>query len=90
MGKVGNIGCKPRSDDVRMDRCKRGQTKRVIYGIVSTASNSWKSSNPHSGVYQATTARTIDANGGNPVCNQGGIIIVEMLDCKEGSMNGIG
>lgn len=62
----------------------------MIYGIVSKASNSWKSSNPYSGVYEATTARTLDLNGGNPVCNQGGIIIVEMVDRKEGSRNGIG
>ena len=48
----------------------------VAYGIVSTASNSWKSSNPHSGVYEADTARTLDANGGNPTCNQGGVLIV--------------
>lgn len=28
------------------------------------------------GIYRAETARTIDANGGNPGCNQGGICIV--------------
>jgi DNA (cytosine-5)-methyltransferase 1 len=36
-----------------------------------------KSSNPHSGIYEADTSRTIDLNGGNPACNQGGIAVVE-------------
>lgn len=36
-----------------------------------------KSSNPHSGIYEADTARTLDLNGGNPACNQGGIAVVE-------------
>ena len=35
-----------------------------------------KSSNPHSGIYEAETARTLDGNGGNPACNQGGIAVV--------------
>lgn len=48
----------------------------VAYGICSYASNSMKSSNPHSGIYEAETARTLDGNGGNPACNQGGIGIV--------------
>ena len=35
----------------------------VAYGICSYASNSMKSSNPHSGIYEAETARTLDGNG---------------------------
>lgn len=35
-----------------------------------------KSSNPHSGFYKAVTSRTLDGNGGNPSCNQGGIAVV--------------
>lgn len=50
---------------------------REAYGISSKDSNAMKSSNPHSGFYKADTARTLDANGGNPGCNQGGIAIVE-------------
>ena len=46
------------------------------FGICSKDSNSMKSSNPHSGIYEADTARTLDGNGGNPACNQGGIAIV--------------
>lgn len=54
------------------------------YGICSADSNSMKSSNPHSGIYEAETARTLDGNGGNPSCNQGGIAVV----CLQGSMIG--
>ena len=56
----------------------------VCYGICSDKSNSMKSDNPHSGIYEAETARTIDGNGGNPGCNQGGIAVV----CIQGSMIG--
>jgi DNA (cytosine-5)-methyltransferase 1 len=50
----------------------------VCYGISAYESNSMKSSNPHSGIYEADTARTIDQNGGNPACNQGGIAVVNL------------
>ncbi|MEI6131987.1 MAG: DNA cytosine methyltransferase [Bacillota bacterium] len=48
----------------------------VCYGICSDGSNSMKSDNPNSGIYEADTSRTLDANGGNPSCNQGGIAVV--------------
>jgi len=46
------------------------------FGICAKDSNAMKSQNPKSGIYEATTARTLDGNGGNPTCNQGGIAIV--------------
>ena len=49
----------------------------VCYGISSMDSNGMKSPNPHSGIYEATTSRTLDNNGGNPACNQGGMIICQ-------------
>ena len=49
----------------------------ITYGICSYASNSMKSGNPHSGIYEADTARTLDLNVGNPACNQGGICFCE-------------
>lgn len=49
----------------------------VAYGICSYASNSMMSGNPHSGIYEADTSRTLDLNGGNPACNQGGIAVVQ-------------
>ena len=48
----------------------------VCYGISAYESNAMKSSNPHSGIYEADTARTLDLNGGNPACNQGGIAVL--------------
>ena len=47
------------------------------FGICSKDSNSMKSDNPKSGFYVAETSRTLDGNGGNPSCNQGGIAVVE-------------
>ena len=43
----------------------------VCYGICSDKSNSMLSGNPHSGIYEADTSRTLDNNCGNPACNQG-------------------
>jgi DNA (cytosine-5)-methyltransferase 1 len=56
----------------------------VCFGICSEGSNSMKSDNPTSGIYKANTSRTIDANGGNPSCNQGGMAVVAL----QGSMIG--
>jgi DNA (cytosine-5)-methyltransferase 1 len=66
--------------------CNNDQTVFVptAYGICSDKSNSMLSDNPHSGIYKAETSRTIDANGGNPGCNQGGIAVVAL----QGSMIG--
>jgi len=46
------------------------------FGFCSKDSNAMRSSNPNSGVYEAKTAKTVDCNGGNPTCNQGGIAVV--------------
>ena len=51
----------------------------VCYGISAFESNAMRSANPHSGVYEADTSRTLDLNGGNPACNQGGICVVEPI-----------
>ncbi len=65
--------------------CNNDQTLFVpkAYGISSDQSNAMLSDNPHSGVYEADTSRTLDCSGGNPVCNQGGIAIVEPLPSPE-------
>ena len=66
--------------------CNNDQTVFVpkCYGICSKDSNSMKSANPHSGFYEAETSRCLDANGGNPSCNQGGMAVVAV----QGSMIG--
>ena len=48
----------------------------IVYGISAYESNSMKSANPYSGVYEADTTRTLDLNGCLPVCNQGGMVVV--------------
>jgi DNA (cytosine-5)-methyltransferase 1 len=50
----------------------------VVYGICAKDSNAMKSSNPHSGFYEAETTRCLDGNGGNPTCNQGGMAVVAL------------
>lgn len=54
----------------------------VCYGISAYASNAMKSSNPHSGIYEAKTSRTLDLNGGNPSCNQGGVVVVQCIEMQ--------
>lgn len=49
----------------------------IVYGIGSFDSNAMKSGNPDSGIYKADTSRTLDPNGANPACNQGGMIVLE-------------
>lgn len=57
-----------------------------VYGICSYSSNCMKSSNPHSGVYEAETSRTLDTvSCGNPVCCQGGMAVVEPVIPLEGN-----
>ena len=50
----------------------------AVFGICSKDSNAMKSDNPNSGFYKADTTRTLDANGGNPSCNQGGMAVVAL------------
>lgn len=47
-----------------------------VYGICSKNSNSMKSSNPHSGIYEAETARTLDTSVPDPNKNAGGMAVV--------------
>ena len=63
------------------------QTK--AYGICSQNSNSMLSDNPDSGIYEAETSRTLDTSGGNPSCNQGGIVIAKAMCATTGSFTRI-
>ena len=62
-----------------------GQQSGVMkaYVIGSYHSAGMQSDNPKSGFYEADTSRTLDLNGGNPICNQGGVAVLE------GAINGI-
>lgn len=67
---------------------KAGGHNPIVFGISSYDSNAMKSNNPKSGIYEAETARTLDLNGGNPSCNQGGMAIVQGVDVYNGSLSG--
>ncbi len=59
--------------------CNNDQTvfQPKVYGICSKYSNSMLSENPHSGFYEAETARTIDTSDQSPSKNQGGMVVLE-------------
>lgn len=44
-----------------------------------------KSKNPNSGIYEADSSRTLDLNGGNPNCNQGGMVVVGFAEGQFGT-----
>lgn len=49
----------------------------VCFALDSLSSNSMKSPNPHSGFHEETIAKTLQAGGVDPTCNQGGNVIIE-------------
>ena len=62
-----------------------GQQGAVMkaYVIGAYHSGGMLSDNPKSGFYETDTSRTLDLNGGNPSCNQGGVAIVEEAEAAE-------
>ena len=69
--------------------CNNDQTvfQPKAYGISSFSSNAILSGNPHSGIYEADTARTLDTSDQSPAKNQGGIAVLESYTLQ-GSMIG--
>lgn len=72
----------PQGSGVNADTCftlnttdRHAVSAPIPYGISSYYSNAMKADNPNSGIYEADTSRTLDKNGGNPACNQGGIAV---------------
>lgn len=59
----------------------------VCFALDSLSSNSMKSSNTHSGFHAENVAKTLQAGGVDPTCNQGGNVIVEPVYALQG--NGI-
>lgn len=81
-GAMSRVGGHAYEDVAGTVRANAGDNQQaVVYGIGSYDSNAMKSDNPKSGIYQADTSRTLDLNGGNPGCNQGGMAVV----CLEGN-----
>ena len=58
----------------------------VAYSFDSLASNSMKSSNPHSGCREVETSKTIDTTTPEPSKNQGGIAIVQPISIAENTI----
>lgn len=59
------------------------------YGIGSYHSKAWTDGKPNTGVYEAETARTLDAlNCGYPACNQGGMAVVQGFDAYNQTLTG--
>lgn len=58
-----------------------------MYALDAVSSNSMKSANPHSGFHEEDVAKTLQARGVDPTCNQGGNVIVRPVICLQG--NGI-
>ena len=103
-GKPGGAkDCSSRMNE--QEHCQPSQTNPSssdapqAFGICSFDSNAMKSPNPRSGFYEADTSRTLDLNGGNPACNQGGVLVraitsahkrkplAAAVDCRNGTEN---
>lgn len=71
---------KVKEDGICQTLCSRmgtgGNNIPLVFGISADKSNAMLSDNPHSGIYEAETSRTLDCNGGSPACNQGGMMVV--------------
>lgn len=56
----------------------------VCYNIGGYNSAGMLSDNPKAGIYETEQTRTLDLNGGNPACNQGGTVVCMAtgIDCR--------
>ena len=52
------------------------------FSIGAYYSKGMLSDNPSAGIRETDTSRTLDLNGGNPCCQQGGIAVVNAVDCR--------
>ena len=61
-----------------------GQPSGVLkaFSIGAYYSKGMLSDNPTAGIRETDTSRTLDLNGGNPCCQQGGIAVVNAVDCR--------
>lgn len=86
----GGKGALVQTDKSATLSCNNDQTVFVPFGISSYQSHAMLSDNPHSGIYEAETARTLDGNGGNPSCNQGGIAVVAFTQNQRNEVRDLG
>ena len=86
----GGKGALVQTDKSATLSCNNDQTVFVPFGISSYQSHAMLSDNPHSGIYEAETARTLDRGGGNPSCNQGGIAVVAFMQNQRDEVRDLG
>ena len=85
-----------KEDDLCQTLCSRmgtgGNQVPLVFGISSDQSHAMLSENPHAGIYEADTSRTLDCSDCSPNRNQGGMMVVESVEnpcyCIQGSMIG--
>ena len=87
---------KVKDDGVCQTLCSRmgtgGNQVPLVFGLSSDQSRAMLSANPHAGIYEAQTSRTLDTSGSSPQCHQGGMLVVAPAEspcyCLQGSMIG--
>lgn len=85
-----------KEDGICQTLCSRmgtgGNNVPLVFGMSADQSHAMLSDNPHSGIYEARTSRTLDCSGGSPSCNQGGMMVVAPVQdapyCIQGSVIG--
>ena len=83
--KSATLGCN--NDQTLFVPEPKANLEPKAYGICSKASHAMLSDNPHSGFYEAETSRTLDGNGGNPTCAQGGVAICQPVAFTQNQRN---
>ena len=86
IGRNDNAG--PQGDGINVELCFTQNTidrhaiaQPIAYSFDSLASNSMKSSNPHSGCNPVDVSRSLDTSRGlDPSCNQGGIGVAQPIN----------
>ena len=85
IGRNDNAG--PQGDGINVELCftqntidRHAVAQPIAYSFDSLASNSMKSSNPHSGCNPVDVSRSLDTSRGlDPSCNQGGIGVAQPM-----------
>lgn len=92
IGRNDNAG--PQGDGINVEVCftqntidRHAVAHPIAYSFDSLASNSMKSSNPHSGCNPVDVSRSLDTSRGlDPSCNQGGIAVAQPISQIVGAL----
>lgn len=83
--QAGSVGYQEETAPTLMAGQQSGVMKAYVIG--SYHSGGMLSDNPKSGFYEADTSRTLDLNGGNPCCHQGGMAIVGDMEAQAAAVD---